>query len=63
MTVVEQRLDAGAAEIGKMRGQETIEALAGVFGSNDEFGGASEIARDILLVTGFVKGFVNRGAF
>ena len=39
------------------------QALAGVFGSNDEFGGASEIARDILLVAGFVIGLVNRGAF
>ncbi len=48
VTVVEQRLDARAAEIRKMRGQETVEALAGVFGGNAEFGGASEIARAVL---------------
>jgi hypothetical protein len=48
VTVVEQRLDARAAEIRKMRGQEAVEALAGVFGGNDEFGGTSEIARDVV---------------
>jgi hypothetical protein len=48
VAVVEQRLDARAAEIRKMRGQETVEALAGVFGGNDEFGGTSEIARDVV---------------
>lgn len=59
VTVIEQRLDAGAAEVGKMRGQETIEPLAGFFGGNDELDGAREIAQDI----GFFRGFVNRGAF
>lgn len=75
VTVVEQGLDARAAEIRKMGRQETIEALAGVFGGNDELGGARKIAREILLVTGLVassiavsvksvvRGFVNRGAF
>ena len=56
--MVEEGLDARAAEIRKMRGQETVEALAGVFGGDDEFGGAREIARDIVLFWVFVTGFI-----
>ncbi len=58
VAVVEQRLDARAAEIGEMRRQKTIEAPACVFGRDGEFGGAREIARDIDFAMGFIIGVV-----
>jgi hypothetical protein len=57
VAIVHERLDAIAAQFRKLRGEETVEALAGVFGGNKKFGMAGSIvhAKDYDAVAVFAS--------